>query len=62
MGLTQEDILKLTEEALVSHGKKEYEMPAKIGVHPLPEVFFHAMPAYVPSVNACGMNGLNVIP
>jgi len=62
MGLTQEDILKLTEKALVSHGKKEYEMPAKIGVHPLTEVFYHAMPAYVPSVNACGMKWIECYP
>ena len=26
--------------------EKEYEMPAKIGIHPLEEAFFHAMPAY----------------
>lgn len=62
IGLTNEDILKLTEHALVSHGKKEYEMPAKIGVHPLPEVFFHAMPAYVPSKNACGMKWIECYP
>lgn len=62
MGLTIEDILKLTEQALVSHGKKEYEMPAKIGIHPLPEVFFHAMPAYVPSQNACGMKWIECYP
>lgn len=62
IGLTNEDILKLTEHALISHGKKEYEMPAKIGIHPLPEVFFHAMPAYVPSKNACGMKWIECYP
>ncbi|MTK11776.1 MAG: ornithine cyclodeaminase family protein, partial [Clostridiaceae bacterium] len=43
IGLKEQDILKLTENALIAHGKKEYEMPAKIGVHPYEEVFFHAM-------------------
>lgn len=62
MGLTLEDILTLTEQALVAHGKKEYEMPAKIGVHPLSEVFYHAMPAYVPSKNACGMKWIECYP
>jgi len=62
MGLTIEDILKLIEHALICHGKKEYEMPAKIGVHPLSEVFFHAMPAYVPSKNACGMKWVECYP
>lgn len=61
-GLTEEDILKLTNDALVAHGKKEYEMPAKIGVHPFPEVFFHAMPAYVPSKLAVGMKWIECYP
>lgn len=62
MGLTEEDILNLTRDALVAHGTKQYEMPAKIGVHPLPEVFFHAMPAYVPSKNAVGMKWIECYP
>ena len=37
-------------------------MPAKIGVHPLPEVFFHAMPAYVPSQFSCGMKWIECYP
>lgn len=62
MGITTEEILKLAEHALISHGKGEYEMPAKIGIHPLPEVFFHAMPAYVPSRNACGAKWIECYP
>ena len=62
MGLTVDDILDLTREALMAHGKKEYEMPAKIGVHPLPEVFFHAMPAFVPSKNAVGCKWIECYP
>jgi ornithine cyclodeaminase/alanine dehydrogenase-like protein (mu-crystallin family) len=62
MDLTIEDILKITEQALIAHGRKKYEMPAKIGIHPLPEVFFHAMPAYVPDMNACGMKWIECFP
>lgn len=62
IGLTIDDILKLTQTALSAHGNREYEMPAKIGIHPLPEVFFHAMPAYVPSTNACGMKWIECYP
>lgn len=62
MGLTIDDILKLTKHALLAHGENSYEMPAKIGVHPLPEVFFHAMPAYVPSKNTCGMKWIECYP
>jgi ornithine cyclodeaminase/alanine dehydrogenase-like protein (mu-crystallin family) len=62
MGLTEKEILALVKEALVAHGKKEYEMPAKIGVHPYPEVFFHAMPAYVPSKQAIGCKWIECYP
>jgi ornithine cyclodeaminase/alanine dehydrogenase len=55
-------ILDLTRDALVAHGRKEYEMPAKIGVHPFPEVFFHAMPAYVPAKNAIGVKWIECYP
>lgn len=54
IGLNMDDILDLTTDALIAHGKKETEMPAKIGVHPYKEVFYHAMPAYIPSKNAVG--------
>jgi ornithine cyclodeaminase/alanine dehydrogenase-like protein (mu-crystallin family) len=61
-GLTEEDILALTKEALVAHGRKDYEMPAKIGIHPYKEVFFHAMPAYVPAKKAAGMKWIECYP
>jgi ornithine cyclodeaminase/alanine dehydrogenase-like protein (mu-crystallin family) len=61
-GLDIETILGLTEDALIAHGKKEYEMPAKIGVHPYREVFYHAMPAYVPSKNAVGLKWIECYP
>jgi ornithine cyclodeaminase/alanine dehydrogenase len=37
-------------------------MPAKIGVHPFQEVFFHAMPAYVPGRKALGMKWIACYP
>jgi len=54
LGITRERILELTKNALEAHGRKAYEMPAKIGVHPFEEVFYHAMPAYVPPEKAVG--------
>lgn len=62
IGITRQRILKLIEEVLIAHGKKEYEMPAKIGVHPLEEVFYHAMPAYVPSKKAVGVKWIECYP
>jgi ornithine cyclodeaminase/alanine dehydrogenase len=61
-GLTETDILDLTRAALIAHGKKEYEMPAKIGVYPSEEVFCHAMPAYVPSSRAMGLKWIGCNP
>jgi ornithine cyclodeaminase/alanine dehydrogenase-like protein (mu-crystallin family) len=61
-GLTISDILGLTREALIAHGTKSYEMPAKIGVHPFREVFYHAMPAYVPQNNAVGLKWIECYP
>lgn len=62
IGITRDRVLELTKEALTAHGKKEYEMPAKIGVHPFEDVFFHAMPAYVPSKKAVGMKWIECYP
>jgi ornithine cyclodeaminase/alanine dehydrogenase len=61
-GISPDRILDLTRAALVAHGQKEYEMPAKIGVHPFSEVFFHAMPAYVPANNAIGIKWIECYP
>lgn len=61
-GVTRDRILELTKEVLIAHGKKEYEMPAKIGVHPYSEVFYHAMPAYVPSMKALGCKWIECYP
>lgn len=61
-GLSTEDILKLVNEALLAHGNKKYEMPAKVGVHPFKEVFYHAMPAYVPDNKAVGLKWVECYP
>jgi len=61
-GLTDGDILDLTEKALVAHGKKHVEMPAKIGLHPLKDTLMHAMPAYLPDSGACGIKWASCFP
>lgn len=62
IGITRDDVLDIVNRTLIAHGNKDYEMPAKIGVHPLPEVFFHAMPAYVPSMKAVGCKWIECYP
>ena len=61
-GPNVEETLELVRTAMVAHGRKEYEMPAKIGIHPFDDVFFHAMPAYVPGNLACGMKWIECFP
>lgn len=61
-GPDAEQTLDITRRALIAHGTQEYEMPAKIGIHPFPEVFYHAMPAYVPGMGACGMKWIECYP
>ncbi|MBO8187531.1 ornithine cyclodeaminase family protein [Streptomyces spirodelae] len=62
LGISREDVLETVRRALVEHGRARYEMPAKVGVHPYPEVFFHAMPAYLPGLGAVGMKWIECYP
>ncbi|MFE8695066.1 ornithine cyclodeaminase family protein [Cytobacillus sp. FJAT-53684] len=54
-GITVEEIIDLTEKAMVEYSSRNVEMPAKIGLHPQPDSLMHAMPAYLPSEFACGI-------
>ncbi|MFE5326818.1 ornithine cyclodeaminase family protein [Embleya sp. NPDC056575] len=60
--LTRDAILELTRQALVEHGLRRYEMPAKVGVHPYDDVFYHAMPAYLPGPGIVGMKWIECYP
>lgn len=57
-----EETLELVKGAMIAHGRNEYETPAKIGIHPYEDVFFHAMPAYVPGNLACGCKWIECYP
>lgn len=54
-GTTAEEILNATENAMIAYSKKETEMPAKIGLHPMQDSLMHAMPACLPSLYSCGI-------
>ena len=62
VGPNVDETLELVMQAMTAHGKKQYEMPAKIGIHPFSDVFFHAMPAYVPNNLACGIKWIECFP
>lgn len=61
-GLTAREVIELVRTALTEHGMKRYEMPAKIGIHPLKDTLMHAMPAWVPAVKACGIKWAECFP
>lgn len=55
-------VLELTKNALREHGHKKFEMPAKIGLHPQTNTLMHAMPAWVPKYEACGIKWAECFP
>ena len=62
VGLTPRDLVELVRVALTEHGSKRCEMPAKIGIHPLEDTLMHAMPAWVPAADACGIKWAECFP
>lgn len=61
-GPSIDEIIDIVRDTMIQHGKKEYEMPAKIGIHPYDDVFFHAMPAYVPNQAVAGIKWIECFP
>src|SRR5688572_20670260 len=55
VGLTMKELVAAVEELFVEKGEGRVEMPPKPGIHPLPDAFIHAMPAYIPRLEAAGM-------
>lgn len=54
-GTTDLEIIEATERGMIEYSKKTLEMPAKIGIHPMPDSLMHAMPANLPDQYACGI-------
>jgi ornithine cyclodeaminase/alanine dehydrogenase-like protein (mu-crystallin family) len=48
-------IIDAVEGAFMEKGQGTAEMPPKPGVHPLPDAFIHAMPAYLAKAGGAGM-------
>jgi ornithine cyclodeaminase/alanine dehydrogenase-like protein (mu-crystallin family) len=53
--LPMADIIEALEEMFKEKGEGRTEMPPKPGIHPRPDAFIHAMPAYIPSLQSAGM-------
>ena len=55
VGLPMAEIIAAVEAVFREKGEGRVEMPAKIGIHPAPDDFLHAMPAYVASPHSAGI-------
>ena len=55
VGLSFKDMISTVEDALKEKYYKRVEMPPKPGIHPIEDAFIHAMPAYIPKINAAGI-------
>lgn len=62
LGLPMADIIRALEEVFVEKGVGRVEMPPKPGIHPLPDAFIHAMPAYIPKMGAAGVKWVSGFP
>ena len=54
-GLTMAEVIDAVEQAFREKGEGKVEMPPKPGVHPRPDSFIHAMPAYIAATGALGI-------
>ena len=62
IGPTMAEIIQALEVMFREKGEGRVEMPAKIGVHPMPDAFIHAMPAYIAAQKAVGMKWVSGYP
>lgn len=62
LGLPMEDIIAALEKMFREKGEGRVEMPPKPGVHPRPDSFIHAMPAYIPALGAAGVKWVSGYP
>ena len=56
------DIIQALEAMFKEKGNGKVEMPPKPGIHTRPNAFIHAMPAYIPSLEAAGMKWVSGYP
>lgn len=62
VGLPMADIIGALEMMFREKGEGRVEMPPKPGIHPRPDAFIHAMPAYIPSLGSAGVKWVSGFP
>lgn len=60
--LPMASVVDAVEAVFCEKGEGRVEMPPKPGIHPAPDSFIHAMPAYVPGMGAAGMKWVSGFP
>ncbi len=55
-------VIAAVEAAFREHGEGRVEMPPKPGVHPRPDSFLHAMPAWIPALHSVGLKWVSGYP
>jgi len=61
-GVSMMEIIDAVESIFNEKGQGKVEMPPKPGIHPRKDAFIHAMPAYIPSVEAAGVKWVSGYP
>jgi ornithine cyclodeaminase/alanine dehydrogenase len=62
VGMSMAEIIDAVERAFLEKGYGRVEMPPKPGIHPRKDAFIHAMPAYIPSMEAAGIKWVSGYP
>jgi alanine dehydrogenase len=62
VGMTMAEVLEVLDGGFRLKGLGKTEMPPKPGIHPRPDCFIHAMPAYVAGIDAAGLKWVSGYP
>ncbi len=62
VGLPMAEIIEALEIMFREKGEGRVEMPPKPGIHPREDAFIHAMPAYIPALEAAGIKWVSGFP
>lgn len=62
VGLAMSELIEAIERVFREKGEGRVEMPPKPGIHPREDSFIHAMPGYVPALDAAGVKWVSGYP
>jgi len=62
LGVSMKAVLEALDRGFAAKGRGNVEMPPKPGIHPRPDCFIHAMPAYVRELDVAGVKWVSGYP